>query len=83
VRDVFVAAHLELSGGSNQWNVSFARAAHDWKVDTFASFFSLLYLASKRRKGEDKLWWTCSKKELFNVRSFYNDMICIDDSPFS
>jgi hypothetical protein len=25
---VAVAAHLEISGGSNQWNISFARPAH-------------------------------------------------------
>ena len=24
--------------GSNQWNVSFSREAHDWEVDVFASF---------------------------------------------
>jgi len=28
-KNASVVAHLELSGGSNQWNVSFARAAHD------------------------------------------------------
>jgi hypothetical protein len=28
-KDAFVAAHLEILGGSNQWFVSFARAAHD------------------------------------------------------
>jgi hypothetical protein len=27
--DAFVAAHLKLSGRSNQWNISFAKAAHD------------------------------------------------------
>ena len=32
-------AHLKLSGGSNQWNVSFARAIHDWVVDVFPLFF--------------------------------------------
>jgi hypothetical protein len=31
--------HLELLGGSNQWNVRFARAAQDWEVDIFTSFF--------------------------------------------
>ena len=29
VKDASVAAHLELSGGSNQRNVSFVRAAYD------------------------------------------------------
>jgi hypothetical protein len=27
--DVVVAAHMELSSGSNKWNVSFTRVAHD------------------------------------------------------
>jgi len=37
-KDTFVAVNLEFLGGSNQWNVSFARAAHDWEIDVFASF---------------------------------------------
>jgi hypothetical protein len=36
-KDTSVAAHSESLGGSNQWNVSFARAAHDWEIDVFAS----------------------------------------------
>jgi hypothetical protein len=50
------SAHLEFYGGSNLWNVSFARVAHDWKVDVFASFFQVLYSAKVRRGSEDKLW---------------------------
>jgi hypothetical protein len=50
----FVAAHLKLSGDSIEF-VSFARTAHDWEVDVFASFFRVLYSARKRREGEDKL----------------------------
>jgi hypothetical protein len=38
-KDASVAAHLEFYGGYNQWNVCFARVAHDLEVDTFASFF--------------------------------------------
>jgi hypothetical protein len=38
-KDASVAANLEFLGGSIQWNVSFVRAAHDWEVDVFASFF--------------------------------------------
>jgi hypothetical protein len=30
---------LEFVGGSNQWNVRFARAAQDWEMDIFAFFF--------------------------------------------
>jgi hypothetical protein len=39
VKDASVAAQLELYSGSIQCNVSLARAAHDWEVDVFASFF--------------------------------------------
>jgi hypothetical protein len=41
-KDASVANNLEYVGGSNQWNVSFAREAHDWEVDGLASFFQVL-----------------------------------------
>ena len=43
VKDASIAAHLELSGGSSQWKVSFVKVAHDWEIDVFASFFRFLY----------------------------------------
>jgi hypothetical protein len=46
---------VEFFGGVIQWNVSFARAAQDWEVDAFASFYKM-YLVSMRREGEDGLW---------------------------
>jgi len=78
-KDASVTVHLELFGGSNEWSVSFARAAYDWKVDAFASFFSLLYSVRVRRECEDNLWWAPSKRELLDVRSFYNILVCNDD----
>jgi hypothetical protein len=81
-KDASVAAHLEILGGSNQWNVSFARAAHDWEVDVFASFFRVLYSVRVRREGEDKLWWVPSKRGLFVVRSFYSVLVCNDGFHF-
>jgi hypothetical protein len=30
--DTSVEAYLEMLGGSIQWNVRFARVAHDWEV---------------------------------------------------
>jgi hypothetical protein len=55
-KDASVANNLEFLGGSNQWNVSFAREAHDWEVDVFASFFQILDSVIVRRGGEEKLW---------------------------
>jgi hypothetical protein len=42
-KDAYVANNLEFFGGSNQWNMSFAREAHDWEVNVFASFFQVLH----------------------------------------
>jgi hypothetical protein len=56
-KDASVATYSEFYGGSNQWNVSFARAAYDWEVDVFvfASIFQVLYSAKVRRGSEDLL----------------------------
>jgi hypothetical protein len=70
-----VANHLEVSSGSHQWNVSFIRTLHDWEMEVFALFFNLLYLSKAGQGGEDKLCWVFSKRELFDVRSFYNVLV--------
>jgi hypothetical protein len=54
------------------WNMSFARVAHDWEMKAFALFFMELYSMRMRREGEFKLWWIPSKRELFDVKSFYS-----------
>jgi len=61
-KDASVADNLVLLGGSNQWNMSFSREAHDWKVDVFVSFSQVLHSVNVRRGSEDKLWWVSSKK---------------------
>jgi hypothetical protein len=81
-RDACVADHMDFSSGSLQWDVSFLRAAHDWEVVVFASFYSLLYSSSRSRVGEDKLWWTPSHKGKFDVRSFYKALVCKDTVSF-
>jgi hypothetical protein len=81
-KDASVAAHSELSSGFDQWNVSFGRATNDWQVVVFVLFFNLLYSVRVRREGEDKLWWTHSKKSLFVVSSFYSVLVYSDDIPF-
>jgi hypothetical protein len=74
-KDASIAANLEILGGSNQWNVSFVRAAHDWEVDVFASFFQVLHSASVRRGCVDQLWWVPAKRGLFKVKSFYSSLV--------
>jgi hypothetical protein len=53
--DASVTAHVEFARGVIQWNVGFTKAAHDWEVETSASFFRVLYLARMRWEVEDKL----------------------------
>jgi hypothetical protein len=48
--------------------MSFTRAAHDWEVEAFASFFWVMYLVTMRPEGENKLWWVSSKMVLFGVK---------------
>jgi hypothetical protein len=73
-KDASIATNLEILGGSNQWNVSFARVVHDWEVDVFASFFQVLHSASMRKGCVDQLRWVPAKRGLFTVKSFYSSL---------
>jgi hypothetical protein len=50
-----VAAHLDFSSDSLEWDVSFIRVANDWELDVLASFYTLLYSHRVKREGKDKL----------------------------
>jgi hypothetical protein len=63
--------YLDLSGSHNHWNPSFIRATHDWGLESFDSFFSLLY-SSKMHSGEvDSMLWIPSSSHRFTVKSYY------------
>jgi hypothetical protein len=72
-KDASIATNLEFLGGSNQWNVIFTRAVHDWKVYVFASFFQVLHSIRVIRGCADQPWWNPSKRGLFKVKSFFFD----------
>jgi hypothetical protein len=82
VKNASVADNMEILGCSSQWNVSFVRKTHDWEVDVFASFFQMLHSAMVSRDRADRLWWACSKKGLFKVKSFFSSLACSKDRPF-
>jgi hypothetical protein len=73
-KNMLVAGHLILENRSFQWGVRFILAAHDREVDVLASFFTLLYSIRLDRDGEDKLWWSPSRKGKFDIRSFYKTL---------
>ena len=81
--DAFVQENLELSGESYKWNVSFIRAAQDWVVDAFVSFFNLLNPLRLSQRREDKLRWAPSKRGMFTERSFYSVLVPHDNTHFS
>jgi hypothetical protein len=60
-KNASVVANMEMSGGSNQWNVSFTIEAHDWELKVFVSFLQMLHLVRVRRGCEDILWWISFK----------------------
>jgi hypothetical protein len=82
MKDASVAVNLEFLGGSNHWNVSFVRAAHDWEVDVFASFFQVLYSVRVNRDCEDQMRWASSKRGLFKVKSLYCSLASLDGCRF-
>jgi hypothetical protein len=70
-KEAFLAAHLQLRNDSIHWELNFIRAAHDWELESFSTFFDLLYLAKVLGQGEDKIFWKASSTKEFKVRLYY------------
>jgi hypothetical protein len=81
-KDVMVVDNLAVHNGVIQWNVLFTRQIQDWEMDMVLSFFDQLYSISARHGEDDRLVWSPSKKCLFEVRSFYEELISKDGSSF-
>ena len=77
-----MADNYEVLGGSNQWNVSFSREAHNWEVEVFASFFQVLHSARVRQGCADRLWWISSKRDSFTVKLLFASLACTEGRRF-
>jgi len=77
-----VADRVQFSNGNLQWNISFTKPMHDWEVDLVSSFFELLNYIRLRQGSEDKICWIPSKRQKFEVMSFYNVLLIPTSSPF-
>jgi hypothetical protein len=62
--------------------MNFAREAHDWEVDIFATFFQVLHSIKVKRGSANKLWWISSKKGMFKVKSFFYSLACSEGTCF-
>lgn len=63
-----MADHAQFCNDNLQWNISFTRLVHDWKVDLVTSFFDLLYSLRLRQGGVDEIYWIPSKRQTFEVK---------------
>jgi hypothetical protein len=71
VPEATVADHMQVRGGAVTWEVHFIRMAHDWELESFSSFLDVIYAATIKNSGLDKLVWIPSLVEGFQVRSYY------------
>jgi hypothetical protein len=79
IKDAFVVTLVEFLGGVIQWNVSFTKAAHNWDVKVFASFFEVLHLVRVRQVRRTSCGGSLQKRvclvlNLSTVSSFFFDM---------
>jgi hypothetical protein len=70
-KEAYVADHMQQYHGTFQWQVNFVRAAHDWELESFSTFFELIYSAKVSGQGEDRLCWKNDSQKEFEVRLFY------------
>ena len=82
VKDASIAANMDFTSGSLQWNVSRIWLVHNWEREVLASFYTLWHSHRMRRDGEDKIWWVPSSEGKFDVRSFYNILAIKEASSF-
>jgi hypothetical protein len=54
-------------------NVQFFQHTHDWELEV-THFFALLYSQKIRCGGEDKICWILSKRNNFEVKSYYKSL---------
>jgi len=81
-KDAMVVDNSVVHNGVIQWNVPFTRLIQDWEMDMVFSFLDRLYSISARHGEGDRLVWNPSKNGLFEVRSFYEELIRKDCPSF-
>jgi hypothetical protein len=77
-----MADHVQFLTGNLQSNFSFTSSVHDWEVDLVTSFFDLLHYLKLKQSGKDKMCLIPSKRQKFEVRSFYHALCTLVGSPF-
>jgi hypothetical protein len=62
---------METPNGILHWNVLFIRPMHDWELEAISRFLTVLYSQKISVGGEDKICWIPLKRNVFEVKSYY------------
>jgi len=74
-KDALLADHMLAHNNEVHWDMNFIRLVHGWKVDTVSSFLNALYSARRSRRDKDKCCWVPSKRQSFEVKTFYKVLL--------
>jgi hypothetical protein len=70
-KEAWVKDNFGWRNGVVEWNVIFIRSIQDWEMDMISTFFEMLYSCKISQGNADRLYWSPSKKGVFEVKSFY------------
>lgn len=57
------------------WDVNFLRAVQDWELESLSNFMDMIYGASVKGSGQDKLCWKPMKNKGFMVSGYYRVLL--------
>jgi hypothetical protein len=70
-KEAWVKDNFIWRNGVVEWNVIFIRSIQDWEMDVISSFFEMLYSCKILQGIVDRIYWSPSKKGVFEVKLFY------------
>ena len=68
--------------GVLHWDVNFIRVVQDWELETLLNFLDMIYGASAKGSGEDKLCCKPDKNKGFTVSGCYRVLLGNGDQSF-
>jgi len=81
-KDAWVVDNMFFQEGIIQCNVIFTQHVQDWKMELVLSFLEWLYSFHLRHGHEYRLGWSPSKRDKFEVKSFYKVLTTQDGPSF-
>jgi hypothetical protein len=70
-KEAWVKDNFTWRNGVVEWNVIFCHAIQDWEMEMISTFFEMLYSCKLSRDNVDRIYWSPTKKCVFEVKSFY------------